>query len=227
MKFIVIMNPKGGVGKSTLAINIAGYFANQKKTTVIVDTDLQNSAKNWLTIRPKSFAPIKIWNISTYLSITLSGEIITKGEDKDSFKRTLNEIPYPDSYVIIDSGANLPEWKKESMLDIAHKVVIPLQPSFFDMIATFEFMQTLRYKPNFNLSKVSIVAMRVNPRTQAWSTLMEFCESKQIDLLTYISDTQKYSTFSITGTSLFDFDKSKFNKDFEQWAPLCEWLQAL
>jgi len=224
MKTIAVMNHKGGVGKSTLSINIAGYFAHQKGLVTVVDTDPQNSTKNWLHLRAETLPKINNLNLNTELLMNSKGELISKEEDAESFKANLIQLPYATTHVVIDSGANLSGWKLDSILERANKVVIPLQPSFFDIIATYEFIQLLKLKPKFDFNKVCVIAMRVNPRTQAWNNLINFTDANKIELLTYISDTQKYGYFAITGTCLFDFDKTKYSKDYEQWAPLCEWL---
>ncbi len=205
MKSVVVMNPKGGVGKSTLSTNIAGYFATCKHQVLLGDTDIQQSAKRWLSNRPSSLPAIQTWDYPADLVITA-------------------KPPASTTHLVIDTAASVSGWRLDKLIERADKILVPLQPNFFDIQATYEFIQFLKSKQPKDQQKVQVVAMRVNPRTKAWHHLMDFAEKMNIFLLTYIRDTQNYSRFSSQGTTLFDVDAAAFPSDYEQWGPLCEWL---
>ena len=205
MKSVVVMNPKGGVGKSTLSTNIAGYFATRKHKVLLGDTDIQQSSRKWLSIRPQTLPEIQTWDHHADLVITA-------------------KPPADTTHLVIDTAASVSGWRLDKLIDRADKIVVPLQPNFFDIQATYEFIQFLKNKGPKQQEKVQVIAMRVNPRTKAWHQLMDFADKMNIFLLTYIRDTQNYGKFSSQGTTLFDLDATAFPSDYEQWGPLCEWL---
>jgi len=205
MKSVVVMNPKGGVGKSTLSTNIAGYFATRKHKVLLGDTDIQQSSRKWLSIRPQTLPEIQTWDHHADLVITA-------------------KPPADTTHLVIDTAASVSGWRLDKLIDRADKIVVPLQPNFFDIQATYEFIQFLKNKGPKQQEKVQVIAMRVNPRTKAWQQLMDFADKMNIFLLTYIRDTQNYGKFSSQGTTLFDLDATAFPSDYEQWGPLCEWL---
>ena len=122
MPVIVVANPKGGVGKSTLATNLAGYFASRGHAVLLGDIDRQHSARAWLDLRPPQAAPITTWEIS-----------------EDFVARP----PKGTSHVVLDTPAGLHGWRLNDVLKIADKVVVPLQPSLFDILATQDFLRRL------------------------------------------------------------------------------------
>ena len=63
MPVVVVANPKGGVGKSTLSTNVAGYYARQGHPVILGDTDRQQSARLWLGLRPPAARPIGAWDV--------------------------------------------------------------------------------------------------------------------------------------------------------------------
>ena len=207
MKSVVIMNPKGGVGKSTLTTNIAGYFARNSHNVMLGDTDIQQSSKKWLLNRPGSLPKINTWDHPADLVITA-------------------KAPPSTTHIVIDTAASVSGWRLDKLIERADKIVVPLQPNFFDIQATYDFIQYLKSSETRHQNKVQVIAMRVNPRTKSWNQLMDFAEKMNIYLLTYIRDTQNYSQFSNQGITLFDAQASLFPRDYEQRGPLCEWLDS-
>ncbi len=207
MKSVVVMNPKGGVGKSTLSTNIAGYFAKSQHNVILGDADVQQSSKKWLLNRPCTLPTINSWDHPADLVITA-------------------KAPANTTHIVIDTPASISGWRLEKLIERADKIVVPLQPNFFDIHATYDFIQYLKSKAPRDQNKVQVIAMRVNPRTKSWTQLMDFAEKMNIFLLTYIRDTQNYSKFSNQGITLFDANVSSFPSDYEQWGPLCEWLDS-
>jgi chromosome partitioning protein len=123
MPVIVVANPKGGVGKSTLATNLAGWLARQGHAVMLGDVDRQQSARQWLALRPAALPPIQGW----------AGAMATWCAP-----------PKGTTHVVLDTPAGLHGKRLDAVLKIADRVLVPLQPSLFDIQATHAFVQVLR-----------------------------------------------------------------------------------
>ena len=120
MKVVVIANPKGGSGKSTLSTNIAGYFANCGHQVMLGDADVQRSSKFWVTQRPETLPKISTWEYEADLIYTAK--------------------PYKDTtHVVIDTPGGLSGWRMQEVIGRADKIIVPIMPSMFDMQATNAF----------------------------------------------------------------------------------------
>jgi chromosome partitioning protein len=205
MKAILIANPKGGSGKTTLATNLAGALATRKQKVSLWDLDRQHSSRNWLAIRPAE-RPV-IHNLDA------------KDDDESPTSHSSN-------WLILDSAAGLHGKNLAHALKIAHKIIIPVQPSVFDMAATSTFLQTLLEEKAVRKHKtfIGIVGMRVNPRTRAAATLEAFLAQFKLPVLTYLRDTQIYVNAAFNGLSLFDLPEYLSAKDLEQWQPILDWV---
>ena len=203
MTVIVVANPKGGVGKSTLATNIAGYYARQGHAVMLGDADRQQSSRLWLGLRPGAARAIDTWNISA--------DLIAKP-------------PRGTTHVVLDTPAGLHGWRFNDVLRMADKIVVPLQPSVFDIFATRDFLDQLAQNRHGGKAQIGIVGMRVDGRTIAADKLHEFVDSLNLPVLGYLRDTQNYIHLAAHGLTLFDVAPSRVEKDLEQWQTICEWL---
>ncbi len=205
MPTIVVANPKGGVGKSTLSTNLAGYFAAQGQQVLLGDADRQQSARGWLGIRPPAARPIATWEI-----------------DEDFIAKPPKGI----SHVVLDTPAGLQGWRLNDVLKMADRVIVPLQPSIFDILATRDFLARLADEKavrNGDID-VGIVGMRVDSRTKAAEQLARFVESLQLPLVAYLRDTQNYIQLAAHGLTLWDIAPSRVQRDLDQWQPIIEWV---
>ncbi len=205
MPIIVVANPKGGVGKSTLATNIAGYFASQGHAVMLGDADRQQSTRLWLNLRPATARPIATWEVSA--------DLIAKP-------------PKGTSHVVLDTPAGLHGWRFNDVIKMADRVIVPLQPSVFDIFATRDFLAQLAQNRHAHKAKVGLVGMRVDARTIAADKLHEFVDSLDLPVLGYLRDTQNYVHLAAHGLSLFDVAPGRVEKDLEQWRPICHWLDS-
>ncbi|HEU4620736.1 MAG TPA: ParA family protein [Burkholderiaceae bacterium] len=205
MPVVLIANPKGGVGKSTLATNTAGYFARLGHRVMLGDTDRQQSSRAWLALRAESLPRIEAWEV---------------GED-----RTLRP-PKGTTHVVLDTPAGLHGEPLVTLLKIAHRVLVPLQPSMFDILATRDFLAELvESKPvRDGRTEVAIVGMRVDARTRAAEQLQRYVETLNLPVLTMLRDTQNYVQLAAHGLTVFDVAPSRVEKDLEQWTPIRAWL---
>ena len=205
MPVVVVANPKGGVGKSTLSTNIAGYFASQGHSVVLGDLDRQRSAHLWLGQRPPQARPIGVWD--------LASDLITRP-------------PNGATHAVLDTPAGLHGWRLKDVLKMADKVIVPLQPSVFDIFATREFLDDLASSRHAGRVQIGLVGKRVDERTVAAERLQEFVQGLDLPVLGYVRDTQNYIHLAAQGLTLFDVAPGRVARDLEQWQPLCDWLDA-
>jgi chromosome partitioning protein len=207
MKVVVIANPKGGSGKSTLSTNIAGYFANCGHQVMLGDADVQRSSKFWVTQRPESLPKISTWEYEADLIYTAK--------------------PYKDTtHVVIDTPGGLSGWRMQEVIGRADKIIVPIMPSMFDMQATNAFIVKLLQLKRAQTSHVAVIGNRVDARTVAAANLQKFMDSLNVPVLSCLRDTQYYVHMAAHGLSMFDITPSKVHRDLEQWKPICEWLDA-
>jgi len=204
MRSVLIANPKGGAGKTTLATNVAGYFANQNKRVTLCDLDRQQSALRWMAFRDPSMAPVTGYFAGNQVLLNLPSEA---------------------DWVVLDAPAGLKGYKLSDYLRTVNKVLIPVVPSVFDMAATEDFLNSLRQESRSSRLSIGIVAMRVDPRTRAALMLEEFLKHFDLPILTYLRGTQNYVNVAAGGLSLFDPPRSRNRRDIEQWNPLLQWLE--
>ena len=203
MPVIVVANPKGGVGKSTLATNLAGYFTFQGYNTMLGDVDAQQSSRSWLQLRPQSLPPISAWEIA-------DGHIA--------------KPPKGTTHMVLDNPAGLHGGRFEKVMKIADKVIVPLQASMFDILATQEFLQKL--KEEKGKYQIGVLGMRVNSRTRAAEQLQHYVNSLGLPVLGFLRDTQNYVQLAAHGTTLWDVAPSRVEKDIEQWRELIGWVEG-
>ena len=201
MPVIVVANPKGGVGKSTFATNLAGYFAAQGHKVMLGDIDAQQSSRTWLALRPDHFRPISAWEID-------AGSIA--------------KPPKGTTHVVLDTPAGLKGSKLDAVLKLADKVVVPLQTSIFDILATEEFLKKLAKREQS--CTVGILGMRVNARSRAADQLSHYVEQLGMPVLGYLRDTQNYVQLAAHGATLWDVAPSRVEKDVLQWDEILTWI---
>ncbi|RYF78499.1 MAG: ParA family protein [Comamonadaceae bacterium] len=206
MPVVLIANPKGGVGKSTLATHVAGYYASQGHAVMLGDVDRQQSARLWLGLRPAQAAPIHGWD----------------AEDDDGLLRP----PRGTTHAVLDSPAGLHGKRLKQVLALADRVMVPLQPSLFDIHATADFIHRLRERTEGKATRVGLVAMRVDARTLAAERLREFFAQLDLPVLGELRDTQNYVQLAARGLTIFDVAPWRVQRDLAQWEPLTRWLDS-
>lgn len=203
MPVIVVANPKGGVGKSTLSTNIAGYYAAQGHGVMLGDADVQQSSRLWLGLRPPAARPISSWDIGA--------DLVAKP-------------PKGTTHVVLDTPAGLHGRRFKEVMKQADKIIVPLQPSVFDIFATRAFLDQLAENRHALKAQIGIVGMRVDERTIAADQLHAFVASLDLPVLGFLRDTQNYIHLAARGLSVFDVAPSRVERDLAQWQPICQWL---
>ena len=207
MKAFLVANPKGGSGKSTLATNLAGYFANQGCEVMLGDIDRQQSSREWLGIRPFELPTIDTWEV---------------GHDN------IARPPKGTTHVVLDTPAGLHGKMLERVLKLSTRVIVPVQPSLFDMLATRHFLAELLSEKAVRKGKadVAVIGMRVDARTRAAGELERFFATFDLPVLAYLRDTQVYVQATAAGMTLFDPPRSRAERDIEQWQAIIDWAEA-
>jgi chromosome partitioning protein len=205
MPIVVVANPKGGVGKSTLSTNIAGYFASRGHAVMLGDVDRQQSSRLWLGLRPPAARPIATWETDA---------------------ANIAKPPKGTTHVVLDTPAGLHGKRLNEVMKMADHIVVPLQPSVFDIFATRAFLDELVQNKHAGKTKIGLVGMRVDARTIAADHLHEFVDMVGVPVLGYLRDTQNYVHLAARGLSLFDVAPGRVEKDLAQWQGLCHWLDT-
>src|SRR5574343_1465586 len=169
MRSVLVANPKGGAGKTTLSTNLAGHFASEGKKVTLCDLDRQQSALRWMAFRDPAVPPVTGYYAGNQLVLNMPKEA---------------------DWVVLDAPAGLQGYKLADYLREVDKVLVPLVPSIFDMAATEDFLNSVRGEVRGVRAKVGIVAMRVDPRTRAASMLEEFLKHFDSPIVAYLRTTQ-------------------------------------
>ena len=204
MPVIVVANPKGGVGKSTLATQIAGYLASRGHSVMLGDVDRQQSSRMWLKLRPAGLPPIQPWDVS-------------HGDHK-------LRPPKGTTHVVLDTPAGLHDKRLDEVMKHADKVVVPLQPSVFDIHVTHEFLRQLVRLKRHDKVRIGVIGMRLKEGTISADHLRHFFGTLDVPVLGYVRDTQNYIHLAAGGLTLWDVAPGRVERDLEQWQPIVQWL---
>jgi chromosome partitioning protein len=205
MPVIVVANPKGGVGKTTLSTNVAGCLASQGHAVMLGDVDRQQSSRTWLALRPSGLPRIAPWEVS---------------------REAVVRPPKGTTHVVLDTPAGLHGKRLDEVMKLATHVLIPLQPSIFDIHATHDFVRELLAHRRGDKLKLGIVGMRTREGTISTDQLRGFLGNVDVPLLTFLRDTQNYVHLAAHGLTLWDVASTRFERDLEQWQPLVAWLKT-
>ena len=212
MRTIIVLNPKGGCGKSTIATNVASYFAIKGKKVTLADCDPQGSSKDWLSVRPDTYSAI-------------NGIVV----DDDRLK-----IPRNSEVLIIDTPAAVAEKRLSKYLRKAQSLIMPIIASPIDIRAAESFLDELfSFKGTINNKiKIATVANRVREDTLIAAKLEHYLgniklpNGKRLPFMTMLRASQNYIHAAERGLSIFELPPSKTYYDREQWAPLLRWLNS-
>jgi chromosome partitioning protein len=205
MPVIVVANPKGGVGKSTVATNLAGCLAAAGHAVMLGDIDRQLSSRQWLALRPAALPAIRGWDVSADFVV---------------------RPPKGTSHVVLDTPAGLTGARLDAAMRIADRMLIPLQASLFDIQATHAFVQELLAHRRASDVQLGLVAMRVRETTKANDQLLSYLATLPVPLVASLRDTQNYVQLAARGLTLWDVAPSRVERDLAQWEPLARWAGA-
>ncbi len=204
MQTILVANPKGGSGKTTLATNVAGWLACKRQRVLLTDLDPQQSAAQWLARRPRLFPAIGARG---------GGDAVGTA------------VPDP-QWQVVDSAAGIHGDELRQALKVADVLLVPLSASAFDMAATQRFLGVVADAKAVRKGRlaVGLVAIRIDARTRSAAELDVFLDGYAFPLVAHLRDTQVYVHCARDGASVFDLPRSRAEQDWGEWRPLTRWL---
>jgi len=206
---VLVASSKGGCGKTTLATNLAAYYALDGKNTVLVDTDRQGSSQRWCEKRVGFAAPVLPVNG------TRSGWAA--------------RIPPDAERVVIDAPAAIRASELADLLDETHALVIPMLPSRIDLEASEAFLAEISQLPKIKRGKVAVglVANRMKPWTTAAQQAVDEIKRLPFPLVAQLRDTQGYVLMTGLGKSIFDYHSEVIRSHQEDWGKLIRWVKKV
>ena len=212
MQRIVVLNPKGGSGKTTIAINLASYLASRGHTPVLMDFDPQGSSLRWVKKRQPSQPPIHV--IAAF--------------EKDTRTTRAFQLRVPDeaTHVVVDTPAALPGQELPAMTRDAHKIIVPVLPSDIDIHACSRCIRDLLLiaKIHREDNRIGVVANRIRRNTLIYQALIRFLHTLGIPIVATIRDSQNYVRAAELGVGVHEMKSYVAHDDIEQWLPLVAWL---
>ena len=207
MRHILVINPKGGSGKSTVATNLAAHYSHKVDQVALVDFDSQESSLDWLERRPERYP-----------------EIIGIAGHKDGM-RGVNRST---DLVIIDAPARTHKSELTDLINRAETILIPVQPSPIDMDATAKFIDELSgyKKVSSKQVKIGLVANRFRENTLIWDKLDGFLEKQKPPYIAAFREAQNYIRAYTRGLGVNELPEYLAWPDQQQWEPLISWLDS-
>jgi len=207
MRHIMVMNAKGGCGKSTIATNLAAYYASEGFETALADFDPQESSLDWLRERPDNYAAIT----------GLAGH-----------KEGLRHLPRSADYLIIDAPARSHGKELTELLKRVETVIVPVLPSPIDIKASARFIAELKASNKVFQKKVKVaaVANRVRENTLIFEELDEYLSKLKVPYLASLREAQNYIRAYQRGLGIHELPPYLAWPDWEQWDPILEWLDS-
>ena len=213
MNTILVINTKGGVGKTTITTNLASYFAVHNVPTAIMDYDPQGSSLHWLDKR-------------SLLGTTIHGANAAQpiGGGLRSIRM---HVPTYIQQLIVDAPAGISRLLLQEMLNKANCIVIPVAPSSIDIHATANFIKELLLVGRIRARNIrlAVVANRVRSARNVYEPLQRFLNSLGMQLLTQICDSDVYIKAAESGVGVFEMDADVSETQRREFMPIIDWVQ--
>ena len=212
MQRIVVLNPKGGSGKTTIAINLASYLATRGHRPVLMDFDPQGSSVRWVKKRQPALPRIEA--------------IAAFEKDSRTTRAFQLRIPEHATHVIVDTPAAVEPRQLPDLTRDAHKILVPVLPSDIDIhtcsrsIGDLLLVAKIRRDEN----RIGVIANRVRSNTLMYQALIRFLHTLGIPIVAIIRDSQNYVRGAELGVGVHEMKGSVARADVEQWGPLVTWL---
>ena len=203
MRSILVVNPKGGCGKTTIATNLAGYYAQKNVPVSLVDLDQQRSSYQWAKSRPAS-----------------AGEIDLHTEIADS---------YTTKRVIYDCPAQIHLGLTTDLINKSDIIIMPINPSIIDHRAAFKFIFDIRGLIRADLCKkikIGLIANRTNTKFKSHNEIEKFAAMMQTPVIASLRNSQNYVSAAEAGLSIFEITSKKMQIDRDQWRSINYWAEG-
>lgn len=207
MRSVMVLNSKGGSGKSTVATNLASYYASQGNKVILVDLDPQASSLDWLASRP-------------------SGRGLISGIDGAAGQYRL---PRNADYVIYDTPAAVQGVELSALLRRAQSIIIPVLPSPIDMRAATPFIKKVldNNRVARKEARVALIANRCRENYNIYHQLDSYLRKvRKAPFISVLRETQNYVRAAERGLGVFEFPPYAVRKDLDQWDPIIRWLSS-
>ena len=207
MRHIMVLNAKGGCGKSTLATNIASWYATEGASVALADFDPQRSALDWLDRRPAD-----------------RPEIVGVAAYEDGLKHAPRTV----DVTVIDAPARSHGAELTNLVKHAETIIVPVLPSTIDMQATTEFLKELNAvgKVERKQVKLGAVGNRIRDNTLIWDDLDEYLTKARIPYIAALREAQNYIRAYTRGLGIFELPEYLAWPDWDEWEPLTSWLKS-
>lgn len=202
MRSILVVNPKGGCGKTTIATNLAGFYVNKGLSVALIDMDQQMSSYQWAASRNENLP-----NISSFKS----------------------DVDVQAQRLIYDCPAQIHIGLATDLIDKSDVMIMPINPSIIDQRAAFQFIMDVRGMMRANVCKriqIGFVANRANNSFRSFGELEKFSSMMNVPIVTALRNSQNYVSAANAGKSIFDLPRTQVAKDIEQWKGLCYWAEG-
>jgi len=207
MRSILVTNAKGGCGKSTIATNLAAYYASEGFETTLADFDPQESALSWLEERPEEYALI---------------------HGVKGYEGGLRHVSRNTQYLIIDAPARSHGKELTELVKRAESIIVPVLPSPIDIKAADKFVAELlhTHKVADKKAKVAVVANRVRENTLIFDELDEYLSKLKAPYIASLREAQNYIRAYQRGLGVHELPPYLAWPDWEQWDLLLDWLDS-
>lgn len=210
---ILVINGKGGSGKTTVSTNLASWLAKRGDPTALVDADPQGSASHWINSR----------------SADLPGIFGVKIELNSRITRSFQwRAPKSTRWLITDAAPGLSGMALDDLIQNHDLIIVPVLPSDIDIRASARFIGDLLLTQSMRRHRrpIAVVANRVKQQTQAWERLQRFLLSLNIPYPATLRDTQNYVRAYSEGRGIADYPQQSHERDRQDWSLLLHWLDA-
>ena len=212
MQRIVVVNPKGGSGKTTIATNLAGYLASRQQQPVLMDFDPQGSSTRWARKRHPTQGRVHL----------------IAAHERDARVTASFQLHPPSgtTHVVVDTPAAVPAQDMPKLTRTADKILVPVLPSDIDIHACSRCIRDLLLvaKVPRDQNRLGVIANRVKRNTLVYHSLMRFLETLGIPIVATIRDSQNYVRAAETGYAIHEMAGGLVREDLEAWEPLVAWL---
>lgn len=214
MRKIVVLNTKGGCGKSTIATNLAAYHAMSGYKTTLMDYDPQGSSMRWLSKRDETHPRVN--GISAFersARVTRSWQL---------------RVPMETEVLIVDTPAGLEQHRLVEITRQAHAIVVPVLPSDIDIHAASRCIADLLLVARIDRrdERIAVVANRAKKNTKVYHALTRFLQSLDIPFIAAFRDAQTYINCSDQGIGIHELNDNRALRDRRDWQPLLDWIAS-
>ena len=215
MQRIIVLNSKGGCGKTTVATNLASIYASQGLQTALLDYDPQASSMRWLSLRSQERPEI------------FGNKAAHSQRRTNATRAWQNRVPPETDRVIIDAPAGVDTLQLQDYMRNVTTILIPVLPSPIDIHAATRFIEDLLLVGKVRQLgiRVGVVANRTRKNTKVYQSLERFLTSLNLPFITTIRDTQNYVHAAARGIGIHEMWDSRAAQDKQHWYAIYDWLE--